>query len=68
MFTDHTGVIWNMKATTRYSAWLNRTIRKAGVAKIGAIAVHPDALNLWDQGGTLWQENRTKRPEALIRN
>lgn len=49
--TGHKGESWNVRLTNRYSAKLNRLIRKHAQAKVGAISVLPDAARFWDGGG-----------------
>ncbi len=51
VFIDTTGTTWDIGATNRYSAWLNRQIKKLAVARFEKAYVLPDANRHWQSGG-----------------
>ncbi|WP_122072237.1 hypothetical protein [Pseudophaeobacter sp. EL27] len=51
IFTDHKGESWDVRLTNRYSARLNRLIRKHAVAKVASMSVLPGAAQFWEEGG-----------------
>ncbi|OED46956.1 hypothetical protein AB838_16775 [Rhodobacteraceae bacterium (ex Bugula neritina AB1)] len=66
--TDHRGNCWNVRLTNRYSAKLNRIIRKQAVAKIGAMSVLPGAARFWHDGGNFdGHYSNTKNASYYVR-
>lgn len=66
IFHDATGAPWDVGLVNRYSAWLNRQIKKMAVARYANVSVLPGAAHHWHDGGAFGFLNQTQTTHASL--